>query len=64
MKFDKVQFVYIDMSYLKKLNEIESEIFYDAENENYKENQNIDYYIKRIILFIKHYSPLPAESPP
>ena len=41
MKFDKVQFVYIDMNYLKKLNEIESEIFYDAENENYKEKPHL-----------------------
>ena len=32
MKFDKVQFVYIDIDYLKELNKIESEIFYDANN--------------------------------
>ena len=37
MKFDKVQFVYIDMAYLKKLNEVEPEIFYDDNNDNYKE---------------------------
>ena len=41
MKFDKVQFVYIDMDYLKKLNEIEPEIFFDAKNKNYKEKINI-----------------------
>ena len=41
MKFDKVQFVYIDIEYLKKLNEIESEIFYDANNENYKEKPHL-----------------------
>lgn len=29
MKFDKMQFVYIDVNYLKKLNEVDSEIFYD-----------------------------------
>jgi protein AbiQ len=41
MKFDKVQFVYIDMEYLRKLNEIESEIFFDAENNNYKEKPHL-----------------------
>ena len=41
MKFDKVQFVYIDMEYLKKLNEIESEIFFDPENVNYKEKPHL-----------------------
>lgn len=41
MKFDKVQFVYIDMDYLKKLNEIEPEIFFDAENKNYKEKPHL-----------------------
>lgn len=41
MKFNKVQFVYIDMDYLKKLNEIESEIFFDAENVNYKEKPHL-----------------------
>ena len=41
MKFDKLQFVYIDMEYLRKLNEIESEIFFDAENKNYKEKPHL-----------------------
>ena len=41
MKFDKVQFVYIDMDYLKKLNEIEPEIFFDAENKNYKDKPHL-----------------------
>jgi len=41
MKFDKVQFVYIDMDYLKKLNEIEPEIFFDAKNKNYKEKPHL-----------------------
>ena len=41
MKFDKVQFVYIDMEYLRKLNEIETEIFFDANNNNYKEKPHL-----------------------
>ena len=41
MKFDKVQFVYIDMAYLKKLNEVEPEIFYDDNNDNYKEKPHL-----------------------
>lgn len=41
MKFNKVQFVYIDVNYLKKLNEIEPEIFFDKENENYKEKPHL-----------------------
>ena len=41
MKFNKVQFVYIDMDYLKKLNENEPEIFFDEKNENYKEKPHL-----------------------
>ena len=41
MKFNKVQFVYIDMDYLKKLNEVETEIFYDENNANYKEKPHL-----------------------
>ena len=41
MKFNKVQFVYIDIDYLKKLNEVESEIFYDENNENYKDKPHL-----------------------
>lgn len=41
MKFRKVQFVYIDIDYLKKLNEVESEIFYDESNDNYREKPHL-----------------------
>ena len=41
MKFNKVQFVYINMDYLKKLNEVESEFFYDENNENYKDKPHL-----------------------
>lgn len=41
MKFNKVQFVYIDLNYLEKLNEIEPEIFFDKENENYGEKPHL-----------------------
>lgn len=41
MKFTKVQFVYIDLDYLEKLNEVEPEIFFDKENENYKEKPHL-----------------------
>lgn len=41
MKFNKVQFVYIDMDYLKELNEVEKEIFYDENNANYKEKPHL-----------------------
>ena len=36
MKFSKVQFVYIDIDYLKAMNEADSEIFYDENNKEYK----------------------------
>lgn len=36
MKFDKVQLVYIDMDYLEYLHEIEPEIWFDKEDENYR----------------------------
>ncbi len=36
MKFDKVQFVYIDIDYLEYLHEIEPEIYFDKDNSNYK----------------------------
>lgn len=36
MKFSKVQFVYIDIEYLKAMNEADSEIFYDENNKEYK----------------------------
>ena len=36
MKFSKVQFVYIDIDYLKAMNEADSEIFYDENNKGYK----------------------------
>lgn len=41
MKFTKIQFVYIDLNYLEKLNEIEPEIFFDKENENYGEKPHL-----------------------
>ena len=36
MKFDKVQFVYIDIKYLEYLHEIEPEIYFDTNDPNYK----------------------------
>lgn len=36
MKFDKVQFVYIDIDYLEYLHEIEPEIYFDKDDTNYK----------------------------
>ena len=36
MKFSKVQFVYIDIDYLKAMNEADSEIIYDENNKEYK----------------------------
>ena len=36
MKFDKIQFVYIDMEYLEYLHGIDGEIWFDKENENYR----------------------------
>lgn len=36
MKFDKVQFVYIDVDYMEYLNQIDSEIFFNKSNPNYK----------------------------
>ena len=36
MKFDKVQFVYIDIKYLEYLHEIEPEIYFDKNDPNYK----------------------------
>ena len=36
MKFSKVQFVYIDIDYLKAMNEADSEIFYDENKKEYK----------------------------
>lgn len=36
MKFDKAQFVYIDIDYLEYLHEIEPEIYFDKDNSNYK----------------------------
>lgn len=36
MKFNKIQFVYIDVNYLEYLHKIDSEIWFDEENENYK----------------------------
>lgn len=41
VKFNKVQFVYIDINYLEKLHEIEPEIFFDKENKNYKEKPHL-----------------------
>ena len=41
VKFGKIQFVYIDIDYLQKLHEIESEIFFDKGNENYKEKPHL-----------------------
>lgn len=41
MNFDKVQFVYVDIAYLKKMNEIDSEIFYDEKNENYAQKPHL-----------------------
>ena len=54
MKFDKVQFVYIDMKYLEYLHEIEPEIYFDMEKQNYRlkphlgillNNEGIEYVI-------------------
>lgn len=36
MNFDKVQFVYIDVDYMEYLNGIDSEIFFNKEDENYR----------------------------
>ena len=36
MKFDKVQFVYIDIKYLEYLHSIEPEIYFDKDEPNYK----------------------------
>lgn len=36
MKFDKVQFLYIDIDYLEYLHEIEPEIYFDKDDPNYK----------------------------
>lgn len=36
MNFDKVQFVYIDVNYMEYLSKIDSEIFFNKEDENYK----------------------------
>lgn len=36
INFDKVQFVYIDVAYMKYLNRIDSEIFFNKEDENYR----------------------------
>lgn len=36
MKFDKVQFVYIDIDYLRLMHNTDSEIFFDENDENYK----------------------------
>ena len=36
MKFDKVQFAYIDIKYLEYLHGIEPEIYFDKGNPNYK----------------------------
>lgn len=36
MNFDKVQFVYIDVAYMEYLNRIDSEIFFNKEDENYR----------------------------
>ena len=36
MNFDKVQFVYIDITYMEYLNGIDSEIFFNKEDENYR----------------------------
>ena len=49
MKFNKVQFVYIDMDYLKKLNEVETEIFYDENNAITKKNRIWEYYFVRCV---------------
>ena len=36
MKFEKVQFVYVDVQYLEYLHSIEPEIFFDKKNESYR----------------------------
>ena len=36
MKFDKAQFVYIDIKYLEYLHGIEPEIYFDKNDSNYK----------------------------
>ena len=36
MNFDKVQFVYIDVAYMEYLNEKDSEIFFNKEDESYR----------------------------
>ena len=36
MNFDKVQFVYIDVAYMEYLNGIDSEIFFNKDDENYR----------------------------
>lgn len=41
MKFNEVQFVYIDVDYLEYLNEIESEIFFDKNDPQYKRKPHL-----------------------
>ena len=41
MKFDEVQFVYIDVDYLEYLHEIESEIFFDRNDPEYKRKPHL-----------------------
>ena len=41
MKFSKVQFVYIDIDYLKAMNEADSEYFYDENIKEYKLNPHL-----------------------
>ena len=36
MRFVKIQFVYIDIDYMEYLNAIDSEIFFNKDDENYK----------------------------
>ena len=36
MNFDKVQFVYIDVDYIEYLNGIDSEVFFNKKDQNYR----------------------------
>ena len=36
MNFDKVQFVYIDVDYMEYLNGIDSEVFFNKKDQNYR----------------------------
>lgn len=65
MRFNKVQFVYVDVRYLEYLHDIEPEIFFDKKNEKYNlkphlgiliQNKNTEYVIPLTSAKEKHKS--------